>query len=68
LGYKGVRSIGFEEINKAAFELPGISSKLAQFVLLTYWLYAEPHGCLGPKDLTLCRQVIDKELKKFPNV
>ncbi len=68
LGYRGVVSIGFEEINKTAFQLPGVSSKLAQMVLLIHWLYAEPHGCLGPKNLTLCKQVVEKELGKFPKV
>src|SRR5262249_53600977 len=57
LGYKGVESRAFEELSKTAFELPGICSRIAQIIILFYWIYGQPHACLGPKvqGLTLSR-------------
>ncbi|XP_054160184.1 tetratricopeptide repeat protein 39A-like [Oppia nitens] len=66
LGYKGVESRALQELTKTAFELPGLSARIAQVVLLVYWIVGQSHGCLGPKDLTLSQQIIDKELKRFP--
>ncbi|CAG2183713.1 unnamed protein product, partial [Oppiella nova] len=68
LGYKGVESRAFQELSRTAFELPGISSRIAQIVLLFYWIAGQPHGCLGPKEQSLAfsEQIIDKELKRFP--
>ncbi|CAG2116121.1 unnamed protein product [Medioppia subpectinata] len=68
LGYKGVESRAFQELSRTAFELPGISSRIAQVVLLFYWIAGQPHACLGPKESSLAfsQQIIDKELKRFP--
>ena len=68
LGYRGKESIGFEEINKTAFQLPGVGSELARAFLVAYWLVALPHGALGPRNLDLCEKIMNKELENYPNV
>ena len=51
LGYRGEESRAWSEINRAAFELPGIISHLGRMFLIFYWSYAEPHGLLGANNL-----------------
>ncbi|CAG2182075.1 unnamed protein product, partial [Oppiella nova] len=67
LGYKGQESVGLEELNKAAFELPGMNSRFARMFFIAYWLYGKSHGGLGlKKDLQMCEGIIKKELEDHP--
>ncbi|CAG2163421.1 unnamed protein product [Oppiella nova] len=66
LGIKGVERIGWSNLNRAAFELPGLSSQLARLARIIYWCYIEPHGCLGPINYDICKEILDKELEKYP--
>ncbi|KAI7692649.1 Tetratricopeptide repeat protein 39A, partial [Sarcoptes scabiei] len=67
LGYKGSESIGLNEMNKVAFEMnAGFMSKIAQLALIYYWVYGKPHGENVPSDLSLCKQMIEAELKIYP--
>jgi hypothetical protein len=68
LGYEGVRNIAFAELNKTAFELPGIYSIISELVLIGYWIYIETHGCFGPKNVTFFEKLIEKKLEVYPNV
>ena len=69
LGYKGSESVGLNELNRAAFELnAGFTSKLAQLLLIYYWVYAKPHGENIPDDLSLCKKLVEAELELFPEV
>lgn len=69
LGYKGSESIGLNEMNKVAFEMnAGFMSKIAQLALIYYWVYGKPHGENVPSDLSLCKQMIEAELKIYPKV
>ncbi|XP_054155073.1 tetratricopeptide repeat protein 39A-like [Oppia nitens] len=66
VGIKGQESVGMEDLNKAAFELPGINSRFARMFFIGYWLYGQPHGGLGPKNLTDCEAIIKKEMDEYP--
>ncbi|CAG2119722.1 unnamed protein product, partial [Medioppia subpectinata] len=67
LGYKGQESVGLEELNKAAFELPGMNARFARTFFIVYWLYGKSHGGLGlNKDMKHCEEVIRKELGEHP--
>lgn len=67
LGYKGTESVGLNEMNKVAFEMnAGFTSKLAQLMLIYYWVYAKPHGENIPNDLSLCQKLVEAELELFP--
>lgn len=67
LGYQGTESVGLNELNRVAFEMPaGFTSKMSQLLLIYYWVYAKPHGENIPDDLSLCKQLVEAELKLFP--
>ena len=68
LGFSGKESIAFEEINKVAFEMPGMIGRIGRMFLLGYWLFGQPHAGLGPRELPKATQVLGKELEDFPNV
>lgn len=69
LGYKGTESVGLNEMNRVAFELDaGFTSKMTQLLLIYYWVYAKPHGENIPDDLSLCKKLVEAELKLFPEV
>lgn len=69
LGYQGTESVGLNELNRVAFEMPaGFTSKMSQLLLIYYWVYAKPHGENIPDDLSLCKQLVEAELKLFPQV
>lgn len=69
LGYKGTESVGLNELNRVAFEMKaGFTSKLAQLLLIYYWVYAKPHGENIPDDLSLCKKLVEAELELFPEV
>ena len=69
LGYKGTESVGLNEMNRVAFEInAGFTSKMTQLLLIYYWVYAKPHGENIPDDLSLCKKLIEAELKLFPEV
>lgn len=69
LGYKSNESAGLNAINEIAFKTnSGFVSKVAQLVLIYYWVYAKPHGENIPDDLSLCKHLIDTELQLYPKV
>ena len=68
LGYRRVHNIAFAELNKTAFELPGIYSIISELVLIGYWLYVETHGCFGPKNLSFFEKLVQQKLETYPNV
>lgn len=67
LGFKGIREVAFNELNKA-IELPGIYGLIGEMVVILYWLYIEMHGCLGPTNVDAMRTLIDKKMAQYPNV
>ncbi|KAF7490321.1 Tetratricopeptide repeat protein 39B [Sarcoptes scabiei] len=66
LGFKGIREVAFNELNKA-IELPGIYGLIGEMVVILYWLYIEMHGCLGPTNVDAMRTLIDKKMAQYPN-
>ena len=71
LGFKGVRSVAFAELNKSAFQhSPGMYGAMAQYVLCMYWLVVEMHACLGPvpKEYEVLQKEIEKRAAVNPGV
>ena len=66
--FRGREDIGFDQINKSAFEYPGMFAQGARMFLLAYWTYAEPHGGVGAIHNDVCIQILKKEIEEYPNV
>jgi len=67
-GYRGVRSIAFEELNKTAFKLTGVYCKISETLLLLYHLYAEVFIGVKQNHSVVCDNILQKGLKNHPNV
>ena len=68
LGYAGKEDHGWRDINKSAFQLPGMFSQLARFFMIFYWSYVEPHAFNNAKNLDNLHDVLGKELDQYPKV
>ncbi|CAG2109683.1 unnamed protein product, partial [Medioppia subpectinata] len=66
IGISGSESIGWYNIDTAAYKLPGMFSELARLVRVFYWSYIEPHLCLGPLNVDHCQKLLDIQLEKYP--
>ncbi|XP_054155264.1 tetratricopeptide repeat protein 39A-like [Oppia nitens] len=66
LGIKGSESNGWKSINEGTLVEPGIFSIPCVWFRIAYWLYAEPHGYMGPKNNDFCRQVLNSQLEIYP--
>ncbi|CAG2101645.1 unnamed protein product, partial [Medioppia subpectinata] len=62
IGVAGVESVGFDQLNKAAFMTNNVNSQVAKMILIFYWSYLEPVMDIKPKHVDICGQVLDNSI------
>jgi len=68
IGIHGEYTIGMANVTKTAFMFTGIASHLSKIALILKTTYVDTHLGLESKNLDVCEQILQNEMKIYPNV